>query len=1160
MKFCWYTVFLSLCFTCTASAAGSLQSETLYFDARAAALHFSEITGHKGLKSGNQAIVDDDLGYVWVGTQDGLVRLDGYESKRYAAGSKSKNALVSNYIATLAFDKSTRKLWIGSANGLSVLNLETEQFQNYKHDKYTKGSLSDNVVQSIYVDSRGKVWVGTKEGLNLYDPKMDSFRSFVSEHDNANSLSHNNILDIKEDGQGSLWIATQNGLSRYSENDSFERFYPFKNDDGSYGLVTKIAIDKRNKLWLGTEQNGIIFFDPQNQTSQMYQKKGVTGTIPSNYIRSLLYDKNGDLWVGTSAGVSVYDIDAEKFITINSNSRLNGNIVALHQDENDMIWLGTWSKGLHTHNPRKSQIGRLDLRTLKTRENVLTTIANGFDGDIWFANQKFLYRMQADLDQIEKIDIAKINPASNRAIPFVGSTKQKLYLLTDKIYELHENSIVAEYELPEEIRNASWYSATLDEKGRLWLVSRSIGIHVLSDDFKTVLHDFQSAIAGYVRQIDEKTMLIGSLTATYWIDINSFERITHLPENTRGMLNPNVTGYLHAASGEKWLATSGGIHKLVNAESEKRYYKSWTTEDGLPTDVLTGPMEDSDGKLWFGSTNGLIRFDPKDDEITHYNENFGALTIYYIGQYLKDAYQRMFFQGPRGISIIDEAFIRSDQTKYELVINEFSLQDAVQGPGAPESLIQTAIQYINALTLPAEKRDFTFGFTTTYRSDAENVQYFYRLIGFDNKWLSTDSKNRRLKYTNLDPGKYRFEIYSVSPNGTKGDVKGIDLIIKPFFYETLWFKFAIVFVLFSIFLIWYKYRMYKIKKYNQQLELQVQQRTQDIKTLADIAKDICFLLDMNELVQQIYIHLNKSLEVSVLAVGVYESEKNRIKFERSLENGKVIPLHYRPMEIASQLAAWCVHNSHEIILKKYSDRFKYLEESLEPVAGGEMETVVYIPIRSRSDEMLGCITVQSQHEDAYDANDLEFIRTISNYTGIALDNAIAHSELKRISSTDFLTGLPNRRAFIEQAEYQIKVIKRLPQSLSFAMADLDNFKSFNDKYGHECGDYVLKQAAKIFREHIREGDLVGRWGGEEFIFMLPNTNVDGAHAALEKLRQLLEKSVFKFQSQPLRVTVTFGIAVFSKERDMDDAINCADLALYRGKQKGRNRVELYDDL
>jgi diguanylate cyclase (GGDEF)-like protein len=1158
MLFKWLHFLLIVSVVAHANAV-KLESETIPFDIKAASMQFTPVSGHKGLDLTNSSLVSDDNGYLWVGTQDGLVRLDGYSSKRFVANSKGENSLVSNFVLALAFEQSQKRLWIGTSRGLSIYDLDSEKFQNYVPESTSQQSLSNAIVQSIFIDGKGRVWIGTKNGLNRYQPDSQSFKSYFHEADNPNSLSHNNILDIKEDNLGNLWVATQSGINRFYENGKFERFYPFQNDDGSQGLVTKIAVDPDNKLWLGTEQNGLLSFDPKTQKTRQFLKQSNNHSLPSNYIRSLLIDNTGQLWVGTGGGVSIYQFKDDRFLRIN-NERLNGNVVSLFQDRNEVIWLGTWSKGLLYYNPRQTQVGNLNLKMLKSSDQIVEVIIKGYDDDIWFANSRHVYKMQSGFDRIIKYDLTPINPSNNRAIPFAVKSKRSLYLLTDKIYSITDTQNVIPHELPAELRNISWYSVTVDSKDRIWLGSRSVGIYVLSPDFKKIEHHIQSSIAGFVRQIDDKTMLVGSFTGTYWIDIETMQWVIHRPEEITGMLHPNVTGYYYSSEGKKWLATSGGIHQLKTDPQGHSYYETWTQqEDGLPTDVLTGPLEDSKGNLWFSSTDGLIVFNPRDNSIEQFDESQGAFTNYYIGQYLRDNDSRMFFLGPNGMSIIDESAIRNNQTKYQVVIDEFRIQNKVQLPGGEsETVLNSAIQYTETLTLPPQKRDFTFSFTTTYLAHGGKAKYFYRLLGFDDQWQQTDASNRLLKYTNLNPGKYRFEIYSLTPRGVRGEISGLDLSLKPYYYETLWFKIAVSVIFMSLLYSWYKYRMYKIKVYNQQLEVEVQQRTQDIRTLANIGKDISSLLDIHELLEHLYIHLNKSLEVNVLAVGIYQPEKNRIKFDRSLENGEIMPTHYRSMNASSELAAWCIQNNKELILNKHEDRFQYIEHNSGPVVGESMNTVVYLPICSRTDKMLGCITVQSKLINAYSHDDLEFIRTIANYTGIALDNALAHRELKKVSTTDFLTNLLNRRAFLEKSLFQIKIFNRTEQPLTFAIADIDYFKLFNDRYGHDCGDHVLQKVANLFRENIREQDVVARWGGEEFVFMLPNTPLAGAEILFEKLRCTIENEAFEFQQENLKVTCTFGIAIFRAGVDMEDVLNQADLALYQGKEAGRNRVQIYE--
>ena len=170
---------------------------------------------------------------------------------------------------------------------------------------------------------------------------------------------------------------------------------------------------------------------------------------------------------------------------------------------------------------------------------------------------------------------------------------------------------------------------------------------------------------------------------------------------------------------------------------------------------------------------------------------------------------------------------------------------------------------------------------------------------------------------------------------------------------------------------------------------------------------------------------------------------------------------------------------------------------------------------------------------------------------------VANENLELAARTDALTGLANRRAFVEKAEDEIVRFRRTGRIFSIMLSDIDNFKRFNDTHGHSCGDYVLKEVAATLRHNIRQQDSVARWGGEEFIFLLPETEAKGAAIAGEKIRSLLEATIYNYEGQSLRITMTFGVSEFGENLSLDDCISRADEALYQGKAAGRNQVKTW---
>ncbi|PLK50294.1 GGDEF domain-containing protein [Uliginosibacterium sp. TH139] len=167
----------------------------------------------------------------------------------------------------------------------------------------------------------------------------------------------------------------------------------------------------------------------------------------------------------------------------------------------------------------------------------------------------------------------------------------------------------------------------------------------------------------------------------------------------------------------------------------------------------------------------------------------------------------------------------------------------------------------------------------------------------------------------------------------------------------------------------------------------------------------------------------------------------------------------------------------------------------------------------------------------------------------------AEQALHRIASSDPLTGLFNRRAITELAEREIARSQRTHQPLSLILCDIDHFKRINDSHGHAAGDHVLQTVAKLLQATVREYDCVARWGGEEFLILLPDATGAGAAAIAERLRAAVEACVISFEGQAIPVTLTLGVSLLDPQENWHAAINRADEALYRGKAGGRNRVE-----
>jgi diguanylate cyclase (GGDEF)-like protein/PAS domain S-box-containing protein len=217
------------------------------------------------------------------------------------------------------------------------------------------------------------------------------------------------------------------------------------------------------------------------------------------------------------------------------------------------------------------------------------------------------------------------------------------------------------------------------------------------------------------------------------------------------------------------------------------------------------------------------------------------------------------------------------------------------------------------------------------------------------------------------------------------------------------------------------------------------------------------------------------------------------------------------------------------------------------------------PILSARRKVLGTFAIYHTVPKSPQPQDIERIAFAANLAAIAIENRQVHEELERRAYTDYLTGLANRRHFLEQAENELTRTVRYGRELSILMLDVDRFKQVNDTYGHKVGDLVLKRLSELCRATLRDVDIVGRIGGEEFAVLLPETGSEQAVQAAERLRAAIAATHVSLGSGlPLRFTASFGVTTLrEKEANIDMLLNQADQALYRAKNEGRNRVCMY---
>jgi diguanylate cyclase (GGDEF)-like protein len=220
----------------------------------------------------------------------------------------------------------------------------------------------------------------------------------------------------------------------------------------------------------------------------------------------------------------------------------------------------------------------------------------------------------------------------------------------------------------------------------------------------------------------------------------------------------------------------------------------------------------------------------------------------------------------------------------------------------------------------------------------------------------------------------------------------------------------------------------------------------------------------------------------------------------------------------------------------------------DPDAGAER---IAFPLRIDSSDF-GSLVLSA---DSFEASQVETIASLAAQVVVALDNARLHSLVQRQAMVDSLTGLANRRSLEDSLRSELARAARFGDDTTVVLADLDNFKLVNDKYGHPAGDQVLKTFASTLRQSVRESDIAARWGGEEFALVLAGTDAAGGARLAERARnEIAARVITTMDGDEIAVTASFGVASFPEWQELGELLAAADSALYEAKRQGRNRV------
>mgnify|MGYP003575338233 FL=1 len=795
----------------------------------------------------------DAKGFIWIGTEDGLNRYDGYEFKVFKNELNNNKSLANNQVNVIA-ETSARTLLIGTTGGISIYNPKTEDFNNISIPASGKDVQSANFVTAIVPENDRLIWIGTYDGLKLYDLAQKKLLS----NNLVNSLSKSNIQVLYKDKADVLWIGLRNELKCL--NLKTHKFIPVpamlqKTISANPGTIRVIKQDKEGDIWLGSEQSGLFHYNPVSNSCINYlYEEGNSQSLPVNVVRDIFFNKDGRVWVATRKGLSILDPSIHKFTTYthekyNPASLSHRSVLKIMRDRDGSIWVGTFAGGLNIYNPVSlnfQNIGEQLGSSPGLNNPVVSSMLHDADGALWIGTEggglNFLNRSTG---KYEFYNLKKNGPQSSENIvkSLARDPKGNIWVgAFDGLYYFNvKTKTFTDYTLKKDndFRGRSQVYTVLAESTGVWAGTNGGGLLYFDPvkGLKSYIHnplDNKSISGNNITSLVKDrlgNLWVGTLQGLCYLDRrqNKFVRFVHEQGNRHSITNNSITDLFIDSSQRLWIGTRGGLN-LLNTETMQ--FIAFSEKEGLANNVIRAINEDRTGIVWVSSNKGISRVQlaagGRGAKIRNYSISDGLQS----NQFLSGATYKMddgelLFGGINGITSFFPERIQSNTNVPQIQFTDFLINSKKVPIGTEDSPQKIHINESRNITLAYNQAYITFKFAALSYINPDKNQYAYKLKGFLNDDWHYVANQRTATYTNLSAGSYEFLVKSANNDGLWNEIPAsIFIRVLPPWYKT-WWAYACYLTVFCTLLYFFYYFSYKTAKLKSDLDFEQMSREKD---------------------------------------------------------------------------------------------------------------------------------------------------------------------------------------------------------------------------------------------------------------------------------------------------------------------------------------------
>ncbi len=792
-----------------------------------------------------RAIEQDSMGFLWIGTANGLYRYDGHVFKLYTSDPSDSTSLSNVDVSDLLID-SAQRLWIATrGGGLNLYNSVEDAFIHFRHVEGDSTTIPLDWVHKLEEDNQGRIWVGCGWGLARLDPETQLCHPLLPNGIIEEATDEDLYRKMDKAPNGDIWIGTIYDVIRYDA--STDEFISYTHLKGEFATqeINDFYIHNSNEVYV-ILASGPLCFNVNEKKIHSNPTYNFPKVITETSVQKIHPD-NEYLWLGSIFGpLFYYNTKDHSYVQIKydpliRNSFISGWVIDIFQDSEENLWIGGIT-GLSRLNKRKSQF-RLyrhdqdDPNSL--RDDQVLTILEERDGTILLGTPKGLDQFNRNTQKFSFTEISLTDEQDIigfGAFALLEDYQGSLWIGTYYGGVNRYNPQTGKYRFyphdPDDENTVSdphVWRLFEDSQHNVWVGGQESGLSkydAANDHFIRYLHDPTDSTSISSTWI---TSIIEDNNGMIWVSVmgaglnkldpetGKFIRYKNNPQDDSSLAHNDIYSLFCDSKGNIWIATKGsGVDKFI---PESQSFKHYSVADGLPNDMVYNIIEDDNEKLWFSTDGGFSIFDPKTEEFFNVGLHDGLTRSGWTTTALAKSRHtgEFIYGGDNGFIIFHPDSITKNEVVSPILITELSYHDKESNTGRSMSLPIASLK--DQIDLTYRNNIVEISFSSMSFHDPSLNQYSYQLEGFSPQWIDLGNTNK-VTFTNLDPGDYSFHVKGSNNDGVwHEEATSLAITIAPPWWLTWWAK-----LIYGILIAAMLYALYLWRTRQQRKELNLERK------------------------------------------------------------------------------------------------------------------------------------------------------------------------------------------------------------------------------------------------------------------------------------------------------------------------------------------------